>query len=331
MQRWLAVGRFAIAIALLAYLGQSGVIRWEALYGLVIAWPLSLTAVAVYLIDSSLTSWRFCLLLRPVGFDLSLWDSNRLSLIGIFFSTFLPGAGSGDLVRIYYAAAEHQGQRTELTTIVMFDRIIGLLTMLIWPLLVAPFFMDLAGVPIVQALLLGALGMAVAITVTLGAGLSKWVRRHPLAQWCFSSLPGGRILERVLNTLNLYRKYPAIVAKATILSLLTHTLAAGVMLLIAAALDPVGFSWRMTMLIPLGFLANQIPLTPGGIGVGEAALSGLLHLAGLGNGAEIMLGWRMCLLFVSLLGLFFYLHGRRSFVTRRPHPVAVQGDTVNDY
>ena len=137
-------------------------------------------------------------------------------------------------------------------------------------------------------------------------------------------------MERVLATLTVYRTHPATLAGATVLSLFTHTLAAGVMLLIAAALDPEGFSWRMTMLIPLGFLANQIPLTPGGLGVGEAALGGLLHVAGLGNGAEIMLGWRMCLLLVSVIGLFFYLHGRRSFVTRRP-PVTAQGGTADEY
>ena len=138
-------------------------------------------------------------------------------------------------------------------------------------------------------------------------------------------------MERVLATLTVYRKHPTILAGATILSVFTHTLAAGVMLLIAAALDPTGFSWRMTILIPLGFLANQIPLTPGGLGVGEAALGGLLHVAGLASGAEIMLGWRMCLLLVSVIGLFFYLHGRRSFVTSRPQPVAAHGGTANDY
>jgi len=331
MRRWIAAGRIVVAVALLAYLWRSGVIHWQALSGLVAAWPLSLSAVAVYLIDSCLTSWRFCLLLRPMGFDLSLWDSNRLSLIGLFFSTFLPGAASGDVVRIYYATAEHQGRKTELATIVLFDRIVGLVTMLIWPLMVAPCFMDLAAVPIVHALLFAALGSAVGITVILFAGSSQRLREHPAAQWCFVHLPGGLILERVLRTLTVYRQHPATLLGATGLSLLTHTLAAGVMLLIAAALDPAGFSWRMSMLIPLGFLANQIPLTPGGLGVGEATLGGLFHLAGLGSGAEIMLGWRMCLLLVSVIGLFFYLHGRRSFVTSRPQPVAAHGGTANDY
>ncbi|WHZ24641.1 MAG: hypothetical protein OJF47_003753 [Nitrospira sp.] len=331
MRRWLAVCRFAVAVALLVYLGQSGVIRWQALSGLAAAWPLSLMAITVYLMDSCLTSWRFCLLVRPAGFDLSLWDSNRLSLIGLFFSTFLPGAASGDVVRIYYAASEHQGRRTELATIVLFDRIIGLVTMLIWPLMVAPFFLDLAAVPIIQGLLLAALGLAVGLAVALFAGSSRWIREHPLAQWCFSRIPGGRIMERVLATLTLYRTHPTILAGATMLSLFTHTLAAGVMLLIAAALDPTGFSWRMTILIPLGFLANQIPLTPGGLGVGEAALGGLLHVAGLAGGAEIMLGWRMCLLLVSVIGLSFYLHGRRSFVTSRSQPVAAREGAANDY
>ena len=70
----------------------------------------------------------------------------------------------------------------------------------------------------------------------------------------------------------------------------------------------------MAVLIPLGHLANTLPITPGGLGVGEAAFNKLFALAGLEGGAETLLGWRLLTLLLGLVGLVFYLQGRKRFV-----------------
>jgi uncharacterized membrane protein YbhN (UPF0104 family) len=70
----------------------------------------------------------------------------------------------------------------------------------------------------------------------------------------------------------------------------------------------------MSVLIPLGFTANALPFTPGGLGVGEAAFNKLFALAGLTGGAEALLGWRLLTILIGLLGLAFYLQGRKRFV-----------------
>ena len=66
-----------------------------------------------------------------------------------------------------------------------------------------------------------------------------------------------------------------------------------------------------------------MPLTPGGLGVGEAVFDHLFALAGLAGGAETMLGWRVLMVGVSLLGLVFYLQGDRRFVHHAAPPVPV--------
>ena len=86
------------------------------------------------------------------------------------------------------------------------------------------------------------------------------------------------------------------------------------MLLITEAINIHGYEWEMVLLIPLGFLANTIPFTPGGLGVGEAAFDTLFVIAGFTGGAEILLGWRILLIFISNLGLFYYLQGSKRFV-----------------
>jgi uncharacterized membrane protein YbhN (UPF0104 family) len=70
----------------------------------------------------------------------------------------------------------------------------------------------------------------------------------------------------------------------------------------------------MAVLIPLGHLANTVPLTPGGLGVGEAAFNKLFSMAGLTGGAEGLLGWRLLTVMLGLMGLVFYLQGRRKVV-----------------
>jgi uncharacterized membrane protein YbhN (UPF0104 family) len=64
----------------------------------------------------------------------------------------------------------------------------------------------------------------------------------------------------------------------------------------------------------LGFLANTLPVTPGGLGVGEAAFKMLFSMAGLAGGAEVLLGWRLLMILMGLLGLAFYVQGHTRFI-----------------
>lgn len=310
-----AVLRAAIAVGILLYLGTSGSINWSALGGLTAAWPLTLAALGLLLATTVLTAWRLCVLMKPRGLHLSLAASVRLTLIGTFFNVCLPGATSGDVVKIYYATGGRRGQRTEVTTIMLLDRAAGMFALVIWPLLATPFFPQLVGS---SAVLRGLLWMAAAVAATMVAGMivssSTQVRNSRLLAWAFRKLPLGRYAEKVLDTLQVYRHNTGTLLAAILISLLTHTITIGATLLIAQAINPGGFAWQMSILVPLGFLANSLPLTPGGLGVGETAFNTLFGMAGLTGGAEILLGWRLLTLLCGLGGLVFYLQGRRSFV-----------------
>jgi uncharacterized membrane protein YbhN (UPF0104 family) len=73
---------------------------------------------------------------------------------------------------------------------------------------------------------------------------------------------------------------------------------------IAARLLGATISWDATFLAgPLIVLANCLPLTPGGIGMAEAASSGLFASVGTLCGAEMMLLVRLCTATLSLPGI----------------------------
>lgn len=307
--------RLALAIGLLAVLGVSGAIDWATLGGLFTAWPLTLAAILILFAAQFVTSSRLSVLLRPLGLHLSLYSSFRLGLIGTFFSYCLPGATGCDLLRIYYATQGNPGRRTEVITVVVLDRVIGLFGLLIWPLLVCPLFPALVGsLDVLRWLLAMAACMALALLGVFFIGLSVTVRRSRPVTWALRTLPKGAYAEKALQTVGLYHSRLGTLLASLGISLLAHTLAIGAMLVIAAAINPSGFAWQMSLLIPVGFLANAVPLTPGGLGVGETAFNHLFEMVGLRGGAEVLLGWRALTFATGLLGLVYYLQGRRQIV-----------------
>jgi uncharacterized membrane protein YbhN (UPF0104 family) len=124
----------------------------------------------------------------------------------------------------------------------------------------------------------------------------------------------------MIGTVAQYRRRRGALLRAFALALLVHTLTIGSALLLGVALNPEGFAWIMGLLLPLAFVANAVPLTPGGLGVGEAAVEQLFRIVGLGGGAEIFLGWRSLMLLVALAGLLCYLRERRDVVREGPPP-----------
>ena len=71
---------------------------------------------------------------------------------------------------------------------------------------------------------------------------------------------------------------------------------------------------RLALVAPIGHLVNSLPLTPGGIGVGETAFNTLFKLTGMGGGAEALLCLRLWNVLVGSLGLVVYLIGMRRVV-----------------
>lgn len=309
--RTLALVRLVVAAALLGYLWRSGALEWSMLLRLAADWPLTLLALAVLFASVAAGAWRLSLLVAPSGLRLAFPRSLRLALIGIFFGVSLPGAAGGDLARVYYAGSWNRGRRIEMTSILVLDRLLGFFGLLVWVLAAAALlWRGIGSVELVVKLLwvvAAVSGLMAALFLASWLG-GRGIRR--LAAWAASKGSLGRFAERAVDTMGLYRRHPGRLAAALAVTLLSHSLGVAVLLLLGWLVSPGSFSWEMGVLIPLGLVANSLPLTPGGLGVGEAAMDRLFSVSGLAGGAEMLLAWRGLVLVVALVGLVVYLNAR---------------------
>ena len=306
----LVVIRLGIGIALLVYLAKSGIIEVRSLPRLLAAWPVSLLAIGILLLDVALMALRLSMLFRPQGLHLSLYDSLQLTLVSFFFGTFLPGSAGGDLAKLFYAARENNGRRTEIVTVVLFDRAMGLFSLLILPLLFAPLFPHLLrAVPALRILLATVAFLSICLLLAFLMALSSQAVLSRFTRWMLQFVPGGDLPERILATIRVYRRSGGILFATFALSLVANLSLIAVTALAILALNPKGLAMKMCLVVPMGFIINSLPLTPGGLGIGETAFSALFKISGLSGGAEALLCWRIWSALVGLGGLAFYLRG----------------------
>ena len=306
---WVLV-RLVIAGSLLAYLAKSGMIDERALSRPFTAWPIAIIAVALILIDVSLMALRFWLLFRPLNLHISCSKSFKLTMVSFFFAQFLPGAAGGDLAKLFYAAKDYKGRRSEIVTVSLFDRAIGMFSLLVMPLFFAPAFSRvIAATPALRALLVTAAILAAVILAGFLACVFWQSLTERIARAVFGFLPWKEWPGQVIRTIASYRHNLGTVVAAFVISFVANSLLLIVMVLAVFILNPAGLGLKMLLVVPLGFVANRLPFTPGGLGVGETAFSALFTVAGLTGGAEALLCWRVWTALVRLLGLVFYLRG----------------------
>jgi uncharacterized protein (TIRG00374 family) len=90
----------------------------------------TIAALGVYGLMLGVSAWRWRLLLRLQTIDVSLGTLTKSFLVATFFNNFLPSNIGGDVVRVA-DTAPFAGSKTLATTVVLIDRILGLIALLV--------------------------------------------------------------------------------------------------------------------------------------------------------------------------------------------------------
>lgn len=317
--------KVALAAAILAALAAGGRVDLAALErGL--AAPASLgAAFAILGAHYALASARWWLLVRAQDVPMPYLAAVKLTLVGMFFNTFLPGAIGGDPVKIYYVARHAPpGKRLEAGTSVLFDRVLGLaslVAMAIAAFAVATalgadraFLGDLGRAvrarfgPLVPLLALAGACVALATAAALAVAMSKRARAAA------GRLPGAAVGARIGAALGRAALCPRLVGAAFFVSCAAHAFTVLAFLVIGRAIGNSPSAARTFTLVPIGLVAHAVPGPPAGLGVGEAVFEALFAIGARGPslGAEICAIWHILTLAWNQIGGIAYILDRRA-------------------
>ena len=304
------VARIAAGIVLLGALFYFRLIDLDELRRALGHPGLLALALLAGIVTIPLAGLRWHLLLRSQGLVLHLWHTIRIVAMGAFFATFLPGGAGGDIVRGVYIYRASHGRRTSALLSIFIDRLIGLAAFIIVGV-VATLTRPWSNYGMLEygIFALGALFMIVLIAL--------FVFGHRIAQLINLVFAGrshrlARIVDDAGAALHQYSHQWRSMLLALAVSLMIVVFAATGIVLIAAATQFGGLSAVEYAIAGVyATIANSLPFTPGGLGIGEGAFaSACVMLEPTTSGAAygtIFLVYRCILVTSTLPGLVAYL------------------------
>ena len=287
---------------------------------------------------AGLQIYRWYLLVRALGLPSTVRNAYRLSLVGIFYNTFIPGSVSGDLVKAVFIARAHPERKTRAVASVVADRALGLFGLILfvavlgssaWALgddrieanpdlqWIVKFMAVIAAGSGAGFLLLGLLPQA---RVDRFAGRLKGVPKV------------GASLSELWFAVWLYRQRLKVVAVGVVLSAASHFGLVFAFYCASRVFPPANPAELATLseimvVAPIGFIAQAVPITPGGVGVAEGVFAWLYKLSGRPETRGIIarLSLRLVEWLIALTGYVVYLR-MRGEVQELEHEAEVEAE-----
>ena len=253
--------------------------------------PLA-AALLLYGFAQVLGAWRWKILLSVQGFHFSLWAALRLTLVGNFFSLIIPGAVTGDILKIAFATQKYPGKATELTLVDLIDRIIGLsgiffaaavATLLCCRLLPGIFASGDSWMFAwaILAINLGCLGsLLLYLCWRLQNRWMAWRWLQAIVGFARRHLPKAllNIVTRMNDALGLYRNRQRALLNALFLSIVIHLTVSTTVFCLGRALYETRMSYgQYALTTQLANVTGLLPVTPGGLGLRDAVTTRLFQ------------------------------------------------------
>ena len=273
-------------------------------------------ALGVYALMLLVSAWRWQLLLRVQTIRVGFGHLTNSFLVATFFNNFLPSNIGGDVVRVA-DTAPYAGSKTVATTIVLLDRVLGLIALLALAA-AASGLAAAAGIP-----LTGVGYIWVALAALLGGLL--FVLRYPQRfARMMHAIAGGRgagIQVRLLNLLGTvarFAEHPRRLAVAFGGALAVQMLLVLFYMCAARSLSVPFPLMAASVVVPISFVVQMVPVSINGFGVREAVFAFFFASLGLnvGSALTLSLGSAALVMLFSLTGgaVFLLRGGRRTSV-----------------
>lgn len=264
--------------------------------------------------------WRG--ILNSQGFIMSPWDTMRLTMIGSFFNFVIPSGVGGDVVKGYFIARDNPQARVKAVLTIAVDRLLGLFSMVLMAIVVILYDWDLVqSKPELRAL-------ATLVVLIFLAFMIFWIlifsRRVVSTGWTerlLARLPFSKRTTQIYHSIAEYRFSKPAFFKAITWSWVSQGCAIVFFIFMARTLGYNEIELHtFFFVVPIGFMVMAIPISPAGIGVGQAAFFYLFSLvlnAPTQLGPVVITAQQVFNFLFSLIGAVLYV------VSSRKVPAAV--------
>ncbi len=260
-----------------------------------------LAAVSIYFVNVLVSIWRWQSLLRAQQVDVPSRTLLGSFLVALFFNNFLPSNIGGDVIRIADTAKPARS-KTLATTVILADRVIGLIGLVLVAAMGATMVAGIAGhvpSPIWPSWLWAGFLVATMVSapvVLAPAGVGRLLQPltvvHP--EWV-----GGRI-ETLIAALERFRDSPGAIASCFAGAVFVQATIVVFYVAVAYAVHVPVPSWDLAVVVPMSFIVQMLPVSVNGFGVREATFS--LYFTKIGLPIESAL--LMSLVATALIMLF---------------------------
>lgn len=278
----------------------------------------AIICVTLVFLSLPLAALRWALLLRMLSFDIPLSKLYHVIAISNFLNAFLVGPLGGDLTRAIYIWRIVGHSSASIASSIVVDRLLGLFSAFCVVLLYVIFNWSwMKDVPALLTLgisvFLGFFGIVVGVaTILIVPVFIQRIQRHVLRWPRISS-----VLAWADDTVGLICRSPVALLSALALALLAQAMTVVAVMVVGHALGAEALSLVDYMLaVPVTLVANTLPITPNGLGIGEAAFDQVCRWLVTSERdfaySNIFFGFRILGLVASLSGLVSLFMYRNS-------------------
>lgn len=297
-------------LALLLGLSRENLIKiWQLLSSVNVA--IFSLAFLLFLSTTPFMAWRLKIILDAQGSCFAIRDLLFLTLIGYFFTNFMPTSIGGDLVKGYYISQKIKSKVLSYTSIIV-DRIVGMFSLAL-----------IAGIAtvimrsqieynfifwVVSLLLLACSGF---ILLFFNERLLKKVNDCLGLLNFFQRLKLDSLVKNIYDTITLYKNHKKKLLKTFTLSLAAHFITFLTIYFLSMSLSvhiPFG---KILLIMPVIVVLCMLPITMNGLGLREWSFV-LFFRSIIGNVAALSLSllYLAMFLLISLTGGIVYLFRR---------------------
>ncbi|OGL45884.1 MAG: hypothetical protein A2161_16520 [Candidatus Schekmanbacteria bacterium RBG_13_48_7] len=272
----------------------------------------------------SVERWRK--LLQAQDISVPYLDAFNLTFIGIYFSTVIPGAVSGDIIKAYYVV-RGRGKKPEAIMTIFLDRILGLYTMVCvagvviltaWATSMSVVQTALLNDFRIRAVALSIGVIFVTMTMTFAIVSSAKFRTYRLTQWILEHVPFKETVRMLYDVFYIYRQHPRESLQAVFYSFIAQVPLYAGLFMMTRTVNTGSFSIGAGLFIfPVGLMVNAIPILPGGWGQGEAGFEWLFGLFHSSLGAEVAFLFHISTIILAVgIGGGIYLFSKKHYTIK---------------